>query len=236
MAFQPNNYSGRTFIADTQTFDQGLRRHMISVYNYMLLGLVLTGATGFFVHSDATAQEFVRQNYFAVTVAPLAFILVLSFGIRRMSAMAAQLTFYAYSAVMGVSLSTLLLSYPEESIGRVFFITAGMFGATSLYGYTTRKSLTGMGSFMMMGLLGLIIASVVNLFMHSGPLQLALSFVAVIVFTGLTAFDTQRIRDNYSEGYGVESNGKLAIMGALTLYLDFINLFVAMMRLVGNRR
>jgi FtsH-binding integral membrane protein len=236
MAFQPNNYSGRTFIADTQTFDQGLRRHMIGVYNYMLLGLVLTGASAFFVHNDIDAQAFVRANFFVVAMAPLAFILVLSFGIRRMSAMAAQLTFYAYSAVMGLSLSTLLMQYQAESIGRVFFITAGMFGATSLYGYTTRKSLTGMGSFMMMGLLGLIIASVVNMFMHSSLLQMALSYVAVVVFTGLTAFDTQRIRDSYSEGYGVESNGKLAIMGALTLYLDFINLFVSMMRLMGNRR
>ena len=236
MAYQPNNYSGRTFIADTQTFDQGLRRHMIGVYNYMLLGLVLTGAAAVFVRSDLDAQAFVRSNFMLVAMAPLAFILVLSFGIRRMSAMAAQLTFYAYSAVVGLSLSTLLMQYPDENVGRVFFITASMFGATSLYGYTTRKSLTGMGSFMMMGLLGLIIASVVNMFMHSSALQMALSYIGVIIFTGLTAFDTQRIRDSYSEGYGVESNSKLAIMGALTLYLDFINLFVMMLRLMGNRR
>ena len=238
MAFQNNNYSGRTFIADTRTFDEGLRRHMIGVYNYMMLGLVLTAVVAYFTaHNPALMHTIlVTPARFAVMLAPFAFIMVLSYGIRKLSLTAAQLVFYAFSATMGLSLSTLFLQFTTESIDLVFFITASMFGATSLYGYVTRSNLSKMGAFLFMGLIGLVIAIVVNMFMHSTLLQMALSVASVIIFTGYTAYDTQSIKNQYSEAYGVESNGKLAVMGALRLYLDFINLFIAMMRLLGNRR
>jgi FtsH-binding integral membrane protein len=162
--------------------------------------------------------------------------MVLSFGIRRLSVNAANLTFYGFSAVMGLSLASIFMVYSQQSIALVFFITAATFAAMSLYGYTTRTDLTRMGSFLFMGLIGIVIASLVNMFLHSSGLQFIVSIVGVLVFTGLTAYNTQQIRDTYSESYGVESNAKLAVMGALSLYLDFINLFMMILRLVGNRR
>jgi FtsH-binding integral membrane protein len=240
MSFQPNSYQGRKFVADTSTFDQGLRRHMIGVYNYMLLGLVVSGLVAFYVsHSPALLQQIYGSPVlrFAVPILPLAFVLVLSFGIARLSVFAAQLTFFAFSAVMGLSLTSILLMYTESSIAEVFFISAGMFAGTSLYGYTTKSNLTGMGSFMIMGLWGIILAGLVNMFLlHSSLMDLGISVICVIVFTGLTAYSTQQIRDNYSAAYGAESNTKLAILGALNLYLNFINLFLAMLRLMGARR
>jgi FtsH-binding integral membrane protein len=237
MAFQPN-FTGRTFVADTRTFDEGLRRHMIGVYNYMMLGLVLTGLVAYFAAHTPAAVAMLQTMpiRLGVMLAPFLFIMVLGFGIRNLSQTSAQLLFYAFSATMGLSLSTIFLVYTQQSISLVFFITASMFGATSLYGYTTKRNLAGMGSFLFMGLIGLIIAGFANMFMHSSAMQMMISFASVIVFTGYTAFHTQQIRDAYSAGYGVQSNAKLAIIGALSLYLDFINLFMAMLRLLGNRR
>jgi FtsH-binding integral membrane protein len=247
MSFDPNYRApARPFVADTMSFDEGLRRHMLSVYNHMTLGLIITGLLAWFCAHNATAQSLMfiettrgmRPSGLGIVAmfAPLAFVMVLSFGIYRLSATTARTLFYLYSAAVGVSLASIFFVYSSQSIAEVFFITAGMFGATSLYGYTTKGDMTRWGSFAFMGLIGLIIASLVNMFLHSGPFQMLISVATVIVFTIMTAYDTQRIRNSYSESYGVESNAKLAIMGALSLYLDFINLFLAMLRLFGNRR
>ena len=238
MAFGQNNYSGRTFVADTRTFDEGLRRHMIGVYNYMMLGLVLTGVVAFYTaHNPALMQTLLMTPArFVVMLAPFAFILVLSYGLRNLSLTAAQLIFYGFSATMGLSMSTIFVAYTQQSVALVFFITAGMFGATSLYGYVTKANLSRLGAFLFMGLIGLVIASLGNLFLRSSGLQMILSYAAVVIFTGFTAYDTQRIKGSYSESYGIQSNGKLAVAGALSLYLDFINLFLALLRIVGNRR
>jgi hypothetical protein len=170
-----------------------------------------------------------------VMLSPLAFVLVLSFGINKLSVPAAQAVFWAFSAVMGLSLSSIFLVYTDASIAKVFFITAATFGAMSLYGYTTKRDLTNMGSFLMMGLIGLIIASVVNIFMQSSMLEFAISAVGVLIFVGLTAYDTQKIKEGYDEAHAPEVLAKGAIMGALSLYLDFINLFLMLLRLFGNR-
>ena len=167
---------------------------------------------------------------------PLAFILVLSFGINRMNASTAQLVFWLFAGVMGLSLTHIFLLYTGESITRVFFITAGTFGAMSLYGYTTKKDLSGWGSFLFMGLIGIIIASLVNLFLQSSALMFAISVIGVLIFVGLTAYDTQKIKEIYLESDSDEVQGKKAIMGAVALYLDFINLMMMLLRLFGTRR
>ncbi len=235
MGFQ--NYQGRTFVADTATFDMGLRKHMIAVYNFMMLGLAVSGGVAWYIAHDRALLQEVYRFHTLVMFAPLAFILVLQFGINRLSVAAAQLIFLAFSAVMGVSLTWIFLEYSKHSITEVFFITAGMFAGTSLYGYTTKANLTGIGSFMMMGLIGIIIAGLVNVFLlHSAMFDFAVSIACVIVFTGLTAYSTQAIRNNYSSAYGAASNTKMALLGALTLYMNFINLFLTMLRLFGQRR
>jgi FtsH-binding integral membrane protein len=171
-----------------------------------------------------------------IIFAPLAFIMVLSFGINRMSAGAAQLAFWAFAAVMGLSLSSIFLTYTGVSIARTFFISAATFGAMSLYGYTTNRDLSGFGSFLFMGLIGIIIASVVNIFLHSSGLGFAISILGVLIFVGLTAYDTQRLKMSYSESLGAAVLQKGAIMGALSLYLDFLNLFLMLLRLTGSQR
>jgi uncharacterized protein len=236
--------------------DEGLRSYMLRVYNYMGIGLVVTGLVAWFaanaaVTTDANAAVgqladgtlvtqwgallFASPLQWVVMLAPLAFVLVLSFGINKLSVPAAQATFWAFAAVMGLSLSSIFLVYTGASIAKVFFITAATFGAMSLYGYTTKRDLTGMGNFLMMGLIGLIIASIVNIFLGSSMLDFAISAVGVLVFVGLTAYDTQKIKENYSEHFGADVLAKNAIMGALSLYLDFINLFLMLLRLFGNR-
>ncbi|MEE8213223.1 MAG: Bax inhibitor-1/YccA family protein, partial [Alphaproteobacteria bacterium] len=171
-----------------------------------------------------------------VMLAPLAFVLVLSFGIHRLSLFASQAVFWAFAAVMGLSLSVIFLIYTGESIARVFFITAASFGALSLWGYTTKRDISGWGSFLFIGLVGIIIAGVVNMFMQSSAMEFAISVIGVLVFAGLTAYDTQKIKNEYSELHDQETSGKLAIMGALRLYLDFINLMMMLLRLFGTRR
>jgi uncharacterized protein len=225
--------------------DQGLRSYMLRVYNYMGAGLAITGAAAFGTfHAavDATGAltpfgtaVFVSPLKWVLILAPLAMVMFLSFRIHRMSVSAAQLTFWAYAALVGVSFGSLGLIYTAGSIAQVFFITAGAFGALSLYGYTTKRDLTGWGSFLYMGLIGLIIASLVNLYFQSGMMSLVLSAVSVLIFTGLTAYDTQKIKEMYFDGDDVAVMGRKAIMGALNLYLDFINLFLSLLRLFGNR-
>src|ERR1700761_5473446 len=210
------------------TFDAALRAHMVRVYNHMTAGLVMTGLVAFLVSPSPALIHAIFGSPLRIVVmlAPLAFVLVMSFGVQRMSLGALVGTFYAYSAAMGLSLSFIFLVYTGASIAEVFFISASMFLGMSLYGYTTKADLTSMGSFLMMGLFGIIIASLVNIFLHSSGLSFAISALGVLIFVGLTAYDTQNIKETYSESWGHEANGKLALMGALRLYLDFINLFM----------
>lgn len=219
--------------------DAGLRSYMLTVYNYMLGGLALTGAVALMVASSPALLKAIFGSGLGIVVmlAPLAFILVLSFGINKLSLPAAQGLFWAFAAVMGLSLSSIFIAYTGASIARVFFITSATFGAMSIYGYTTKRDLTAMGSFLVMGLIGLILATLVNLFLKSTGLDLLLSIGGVIIFTLLIAFDTQRLKAMY---YNTNANSdvarKYAILGALSLYLDFINLFMYLLRLMGDRR
>ena len=239
----------RGAVGAVDTLDTGLRAYMLRVYNYMLVGLGLTGAVAWLTANTPLSQVFYNQvttpNGVALApnilgwvaiFAPLAMVFFLSFRIQKMSFATAQTTFWIYSAVMGISLATILFVYTGASIAMTFFVTAGMFGAMSLWGYTTGRDLTGMGSFLFMGLIGLILASVVGMFFHSSQLQFVISVLGVLIFTGLTAYDSQRIKNMYYVGDNGEVAGKKAIMGALSLYLDFINLFMFLLRFMGNRR
>ena len=218
--------------------DEGLRSFMLKVYNYMGLGLALTGAVAFFVSTSPALMQaiFGTPLQWLVMLSPFAFILVLSFGINRLRPATAQLLFWAFAGVMGLSLSSIFIVYTGTSVARVFFITASVFGAMSLYGYTTKKSLASWGSFLFMGLIGILIAMVVNIFLASSALHFIISVVGVLIFTGLTAYDTQQIKHQYYDGDTAVIAEKKAIMGALRLYLDFINLFIMLMHLLGQNR
>jgi uncharacterized protein len=226
--------------------DEGLRRHMLRVYNYMTLGLGLTGAVAFAVSSVPALRDLfwvvAANGRIAPTIlgyvamfSPLAFVLVISFGINRLQASTAQLLFWLFAGVMGASLSNVLLIYTGASVARTFFITAAAFGALSLYGYTTKRDLTAMGKFLFIGLIGLIIAIVVNMFLGSSGLQFAISVIGVLIFAGLTAYDTQNIKEMYLEADSQEIAQKKAVMGALRLYLDFINMFLFLLQFMGAR-
>ena len=223
--------------ADAAQIDVGLRQYMLRVYNYMTGGVALTGVVAYLVANSPTMLNAIYGTplQWVVMLAPLGFVMVLSFGVNRLSPMMAQVLFWAFAAVMGVSLSYIFLVYTHGSIARVFFISAGMFAAMSLYGYTTKRDLTGIGSFLIMGLIGIIIASIVNIFLGSDALGWAISIIGVLVFTGLTAYDTQRIKHQYDAYDDASIATKKAVMGALSLYLDFINLFLMLLRLLGNR-
>ena len=225
--------------------DQGLRAYMNKVYSFMAVGLALTGVIAHLTSTMAfdfrtnTMTAFGNAIYgsplaFVIMLAPLGFIIALNMGIAKMKESTVQVLFWAFAAVMGLSLSSIFIQYTGESVARVFFISAGAFGALSLYGYTTKKDLTGWGSFLFIGLIGILIASIVNIFVASSALQFGISVIGVLVFAGLTAYDTQRIKAMYFDNSGQE--GKKAIMGALTLYLDFINLFIMLIQLFGQRR
>jgi hypothetical protein len=221
------------------------------VYNIMASGLALTGIVAVIVAQMSMQLDpsgrlvgltefgqtlFLSPMKWVVMLAPLAFIFFLSFKVATMKASTAQAIFWAFAGVMGISLSTIFITYTGASVARVFFITAGTFAGMSLYGYTTKRDISNWGSFLMMGLIGIIIASIVNMFVGSSALQFAISVIGVLVFVGLTAYDTQRIKNEYAENYDHETKSKLAIMGALHLYLDFINLLVMLLHLFGNRR
>jgi uncharacterized protein len=218
--------------------DVGLRDYMLRVYNYMASGLALTGIVAYvFAQYLYTHRELVHSPImFIIMLAPLGLVMLMSFGVQRLQASTLQAVFWLYSGLMGLSLASVFLIFTGASIARVFFITAGTFAAMSLYGYTTRRDLTQFGSFLFMGLIGIIIASLVNMFVLSSALQFAVSVIGVIVFTGLTAWDTQQIKEMYYDGDVAEIAGKKAIMGALRLYLDFINLFMMLLQLMGTRR
>ena len=237
MAFKTDKriYAGT---AQQALIDEGLRAHMLRVYNYMASGLALTGIIAYFTaHSPAMMNAiYSTPLQWVVMLAPLGFVMFLSFGLHRMSFTAAQAVFWAFAAAMGLSLAYIFVIYTGASIARVFFITAGTFAAMSLYGYTTKKDLSRFGSFLFMGLIGIIIAGLVNIFLQSSALQFAISVIGVLVFVGLTAYDTQNIKNEYAEHFDQETSGKLAISGALRLYLDFINLFIMLLHLFGGRR
>jgi uncharacterized protein len=217
--------------------ESGLRAYLLRVYNYMAGGLLLTGVVAYYgAVSGFYASVAGTPWFWLVLLAPLALVFLLSFRIERMSLGAAQLAFWAYAALVGLSLSGIFLVYTGESIARVFFVSAGTFAATSLYGYSTRADLARFGSFLFMGLIGIVLATLVNMFLKSSALQLTVSVIGVFVFVGLTAYDTQRIRRIYIEGEEATTAGKKSILGALALYLDFLNLFLMLMRLMGNRR
>jgi len=217
--------------------DEGLRAHMLRVYNYMAGGLGITGIAAYATASSPGMMNAIWNSGLGwlVVFAPLGLVLFLSFRINKMSFSTAQMTFWVYSGIMGLSMSSIFWVYPIGDIARVFFITAAMFAAMSLWGYTTKRDLTGMGSFMMMGLIGIIIAMVVNIFLANAVMDFVISAIGVVIFTGLTAYDTQKIKNFYNDADSTEIAGKKAIMGALRLYLDFINLFLMLLRLFGNR-
>jgi FtsH-binding integral membrane protein len=210
---------------------------MLRVYNYMASGLALTGIVAYVAANSGFYQQIAGTPLFwVVLLAPLGLVFALSFGINRMKPATAQALFWAYSGLMGLSLAGIFLVYTGASIARVFFITGGTFAAMSLYGYTTKTDLTRFGSFLLMGLIGIVIASIVNIFIGSSALHFAISVIGVVVFVGLTAYDTQQIKEMYFEGDEAGVASKKAVMGALRLYLDFINLFMLLLQFFGQRR
>ena len=237
------NYQSRAQTGEM--IDQGLRAYMLKVYNLMALGLAITGVAAYlsfqfaFANGELTAfgqAIYVSPLKWVVILAPLALVFFLSFRINTMTVAAAQTTFAVYAALVGLSLSSIFLIYTGQSVVQTFFVTAASFGALSLYGYTTKRDLSAMGSFLIMGLFGLIIASIVNIFLASSAMQFAISAIGVLIFAGLTAYDTQRIKEMYYVADDATVAGRKAIMGALTLYLDFINLFMFLLQFMGNRK
>jgi uncharacterized protein len=232
----PYPYLGPNGVASAGV-ETDLRSYLIRVYNYMAAGLALTGVTAYIgASSGFYARTVGTPLYWIILFAPLALVFLIGGRIQRMSVGAAQLSFWAFAALVGLSLSGIFFVYTGQSIERVFFITAGTFAAASLYAYTTRSDLSRFGSFLIMGLFGVIIASVVNIFLKSTALQMTVSVMGVIVFTGLTAYDTQRIRAYYIQGEDGTITTKKSILGALSLYLDFLNLFLSLLQLTGSRR
>jgi hypothetical protein len=240
---------GAAGIADT--VDAGLRAHMLRVYNYMVGALALTGGVAYVVaNSPALLNIFYHETLtangaalsptiagWAVMLAPLALVFLLSLRIMQMSQAAAQATFWAYAAMVGASLASILIVYTGASVAMTFFVTAATFGTMSLWGYTTKRDLTGFGHFLFMGLIGVLLASLANFFFKSPAINFAVSIVGVLIFTGLTAWDTQKIKNTYYQvGGDTAVAGKAAIMGALSLYLDFLNIFLFLLRFMGNRR
>jgi len=251
MAFIPDSRPFSPAVADSATIDAGLRSYMLRVYNWMTSGLLLTGVIAYAVANTSLVNLFYQQVMtprglsvqptilgYAAVFAPLAFVMVLSFGVNKLSTTAVQGLFWAFAAAMGASMANIFLIYSGGSIARVFFITAGTFAAMSIYGYTTKADLSRFGSFLIMGLIGVVIASVVNIFVGSTALQFAISIIGVLVFVGLTAYDTQRIKSTYGQmayADGLDGAAKRSVYDALSLYLNFINLFMLLLQLFGNR-
>ena len=232
---------GRTG-TDAATFDAGLRGYMLSVYNYMMSGVLLTGLVAMGMAYTGAVNALFNPTTgspsllgWLVMFAPLGMVMFLGFRINKMTTSAAQATFWAFAIVMGISMSTIFLRYTNTSIATTFFATSAAFAGLSLYGYTTKKDLSGLGTFLIMGLVGILVAMLINLFLQSGTLNLVISIAGVLIFAGLTAYDTQKIKQTYDYVAGTDMEGKAAIMGALTLYLDFINLFTFLLNFLGQR-
>ena len=253
MEFNKENILNKVKAAQQSTvvMDEGLRAYMLKVYNYMATGILITGIISVLtfrlsvetndVGSIVAFTSLGNAVFFSglkwlIMLAPLGIVFYMSFGINKMSASKAQTVFWIFASLMGLSLSWILVQFTGKSVARVFFITSATFGAMSIYGYTTKRDLTKLGSFLMMGLIGIIIASLVNIFLKSSMMHFVISILGVLIFVGLTAYDTQKIKNMYVASDSGELMGKKAVMGALTLYLDFINLFIMLLRLFGQRR
>lgn len=249
------NFRPTTVTQADASIDQGLRSYMLGVYNAMAIGLVITGVAAFVIASLATTSDptpymlsrgvyltsfgvtfYTSPFAYVVMFAPLIAVFFLSFKIESLTTSTARTLFFVYAALVGFSLSAIVLRYTPASITQTFFITAAAFGSLSLYGYTTKRDLTGFGSFLFMGLIGLLLAMIVNIFLESSALQFAISIIGVLIFAGLTAYDTQTIKVMYYEGDEAETRGRKVVMGALTLYLDFINMFVFLLQFLGQNR
>jgi FtsH-binding integral membrane protein len=244
-----NQFDPRTTGVNTATVgvpraarDAGLRSYMLSVYNYMASGVLLTGivallfapyAQGVIVNQAGTGMTGLG---WIITLAPLGFVMAMSFGLNRMSTGTLQMLFWAFAVTMGLSMSTIFLAYTGMSIAQTFFAVSAGFLALSLYGYTTKRDLSGMGTFLIMGVVGLLIAMVINMFLQSSAMMMAISAIGVLLFAGLTAYDTQKIKSMYAHVAGSDMMGKVVIMGALNLYLDFINMFMFLLQFMGDRR
>jgi FtsH-binding integral membrane protein len=218
-------------------YDAGLRRHMLSIYNYMASGVLLSGIVALmFAMSGMAAQVMATPLRWVIALAPLAFVFAMSFGVHKMKTSTLQILFWLFSVAMGLSLSAIFLVYTGPSIATTFFATAAAFAGLSLVGYTTKKDLSAMGSFLIMGVIGILVAMVINIFLQSNGLALAISALGVLIFAGLTAWDTQRLKQEYQMLAGTEFAGKAVVMGALSLYLDFINMFQFLLAFLGDRR
>ncbi len=243
---------GGAVAADQAVFDAGLRAHMVRVYNYMASGLALSGIVAFALASNPALQSIFFQMGmtrggavipvgmtlagWVATLAPIGLLLLVSFRAAKMSVGSVQAVYWAVTALMGVSLSVVLMVYTGASVARTFFVTAAAFGSLSLYGYTTKRDLTAMGKFLFMGLVGLLLAGLVNMIWPSGTMSFIISAAGVLIFSGLIAYDTQKIKEQYAEAWGSDDAQKVAIFGALSLYLDFVNLFQFLMSFIGDRR
>ncbi|QUL36538.1 Bax inhibitor-1/YccA family protein [Erythrobacter sp. JK5] len=218
------------------TYDEGLRSYMLSIYNYMASGVLLTGIVAMAAAATGLAYAFAGGPLmWIVALAPLGFIMAMSFGLHKMSQGTLQILFWSFAIVMGLSMSTIFLVFTGESIAVTFFATAGAFAGLSLWGYTTKKDISGWGSFLIMGVFGLIIAMVINIFLQSEAMAFVISSLGVLIFAGLTAYDTQRLKNQYHQVRGTEFMGKAVIMGATTLYLDFVNMFMFLLQFLGSR-
>jgi FtsH-binding integral membrane protein len=232
-------FNAKTFSNSDTSFDSGLRTYMISVYKHMAIALVITAIISMMVASSPALMMtlFGTPLSWVVMLAPVGIAMYMGFKLHTMSVSSARNLLYIYAGAIGLSLAGIFMIYTGESIARTFFITASTFGAMSIYGYTTKKDLTSWGSFLMMGVIGILLASVINIFMMSSALGFAISIISVLLFTALTAYDTQRIKDMYFQvSNSQDDTDKVAIYGALQLYMDFINLFVALLRFFGDRR
>ena len=232
-----SGFSAATVGVPRATRDAGLRSYMLSVYNYMASGVLLTGIVALgFASSGLAAEVLMTPLRWLIILAPLGFVMAMSFGLNRMKTSTLQVLFWAFAVAMGLSMSSIFLVYTGVSIAQTFFAVAAGFAGLSLWGYTTKRDLSGMGTFFIMGVVGLIVAMLINLFLQSPAMMLAISAIGVLLFAGLTAYDTQRIKSMYAYVAGNEMMGKVVIMGALSLYLDFINMFMFLLQFMGNRR
>jgi FtsH-binding integral membrane protein len=225
--------------AGAAAYDAGLRSYMLSVYNYMASGVLLTGIVALLFANSAAAPAILFGPgilKYVIMFSPLAFVMVLSFGINRLSTGAAQALFWGFAAVMGLSMASIFFVYTGTSIAQTFFATAAAFAGLSLYGYTTKRDLSAFGTFLVMGVVGLFVAMLINMFLQSSAMSLVISFIGVLLFAGLTAYDTQRIKSMYYQVAGSDMMGKTVIMGALSLYLDFVNMFTFLLQFMGDRR
>ncbi len=245
-SFDPRSTVTGSGIGSAAQIDQGLRSYMLGVYNLMAMGVLLSGVVAWaFGNVESLRGMLFAQNamgvvkptilFWVATFSPLAVVLLFGAAVSRMSAAAVQGIYWLYAALIGVSMSTIFMRYGDVSIAKVFFITAASFAGLSLYGYTTKKSLAGWGTFLFMGLIGIVIASIVNIFLKSGPMGFIISIAGVLIFAGLTAYDTQKIKEMYFAGDDGETMSKKITCGALNLYMDFINMFMMLLRLFGNR-